>query len=195
MTKIIFVPGNGGSTTHDNWFPSVKKDLEAEGLNVIAAEFPDPELARESFWLPFLLNELNVDEETILVGHSSGAIASMRLAEKHRILGSVLVGSYYTDLGIENEKKSGYFDKPWDWENIKRNQSWTVVFASQDDPWVPIEQSRFIHQQLNCEYHEFKDQGHFGGDYFKETFPELTRAIIRNIKEKNEVRLNLKSHV
>ena len=69
MTKIIFVPGNCGCTTHDNWFPSVKNELEAEGIEVIAAEFPDPELARESFWIPFLLDELKVDKNTILVRH------------------------------------------------------------------------------------------------------------------------------
>jgi len=182
MTKIILIPGNSGLTTLDNWFPSVKMALEAEGLEVIATQFPDPDLARESFWLPFLIDELKADENTILVGHSSGAIAAMRLAEKQKILGSVLVGTYHTDLGIEKEKQSGYFDRPWDWENIKRNQKWTIVFASQDDPWIPVEQPRYIQRQLNGEYHEYKDQGHFGGDYYKETFPELTAAIVRNIK-------------
>lgn len=84
MTKIIFIPGNGGSTTHDNWFPSVKKELEAHGLSVVAAPFPDPELARESIWIPYLLNELKVDRNSILVGHSSGAIAAMRFAENNQ---------------------------------------------------------------------------------------------------------------
>jgi uncharacterized protein len=183
MTKIIFVPGNGGSTTKDNWFPSVKKELEAQGLSVIAATFPDSELARESIWVPFLLNELKADEDSVLVGHSSGAIAAMRLAEKHSILGSVLIGAYHTDLGLENEKQAGYFDRPWDWGKIKQNQKWIVLFSSQDDPWISIDQPRYIHSKLKCEYHEYKNQGHFGGDYFKESFPELTQAIIRNLGE------------
>jgi predicted alpha/beta hydrolase family esterase len=181
MTKIVFIPGNGGSTTNDNWFPSVKKDLERAGLEVIAAKFPDPELARKDFWLPFLIDELKVDEKTILVGHSSGAIAAMKLAENHKILGSVLVGAYHTHLGIEAEKKSGYFDTTWNWKAIKTNQKWSILFASQDDRWIPIEQPRFIHLNLNCEYHEFTDQGHFGGDYFKPDFPELTTAILKKI--------------
>lgn len=183
MVKVIFIPGNGNSTTSDNWFPSAKQDLEAGGLEVIAATFPDPDLARESFWLPFLLDELKADRNTILTGHSSGAIAAMRLAEKQQILGSVLVGAYYTDLGIENEKKSGYFNRPWKWDHIKNNQQWTMLFASQDDPWIPVEQPRYIHQQLNCEYHEYTDQGHFGGDYFKPDFPELSLAILRKCKK------------
>lgn len=182
MLKIIFIPGNSGCTTNDNWFPNIKKDLELKGMNVVAAEFPDPDLARSSIWLPFLIDELKVDADTILIGHSSGAIAALRLAEKQKILASVLVGAYHTDLGMEKEKLSGYFDKPWNWNAIKHNQKWTVLFASQNDPWIPINEPRFIHTQLNCEYHEFKDQGHFGGDYYKPTFPELTLAVLRNAK-------------
>lgn len=182
MTKVIFVPGNGGSTTQDNWFPSCKQAFETAGLEVIAATFPDPILASESFWLPFLLDDLKADEDTILIGHSSGAIAAMRLAEQHKILGSVLVGAYYTDLGLENERQAGYFNRPWHWKAINDNQQWIILFASQDDPWISIDEPRFLHQQLNCEYHEFKNQGHFGGDYHKPAFPELITAVLRQVE-------------
>ena len=86
MTKVIFVPGNGGCTTQDNWFPRVQADLEKAGVDVVAASFPDAQLARQSYWLPFLKDELKADENTILVGHSSGAIAAMRLAQEQRLL-------------------------------------------------------------------------------------------------------------
>lgn len=58
MNKIIFIPGNGGSTTDDNWFPKVKTELEAANLTVISPEFPDPDLARSFIWLPFLRRNL-----------------------------------------------------------------------------------------------------------------------------------------
>lgn len=180
--RVIFLPGNGGCTTQDNWFPSVQKELEGKGVEVVAATFPDPELARASYWLPFIKNELKADENSILVGHSLGAIAAMRYAEDNKILGSVLVGAYHTHLNMETEQKSGYFDSPWQWDKIKQNQEWTILFASQDDPWIPIEEARHLHKHLNCEYHEFTDQGHFGGDYYKESFPELATAILRQLK-------------
>jgi predicted alpha/beta hydrolase family esterase len=75
VIKVVFVPRNGGSTTQDNWFPSLKKSLKSKGFTVVASNFPDPKLARESCWLLFLIDELKVDHNTILVGHSSGAIA------------------------------------------------------------------------------------------------------------------------
>ncbi|MFY9590274.1 RBBP9/YdeN family alpha/beta hydrolase [Rickettsia endosymbiont of Halotydeus destructor] len=182
MKKVILIPGNGGGSPNDNWFPSIRKDLELNGLQVISAEFPDNDLARASFWLPFLLDELKADENTILIGHSTGAIAAIRLAEIQPIFGSVLVGAYHTDLNMEKEKLSGYFDKPWDFEKIKQNQKWISLFASQDDPWIPIEEPRYIHTKLNCEYHEYTNLGHFGGDYYKQEFPEVTRAIIQNLQ-------------
>ncbi len=180
MTKVIFIPGNSGGSPKDIWFPSVKMELEANGLQVISEEFPDNDLARSSIWIPFLINDLKADKDTILVGHSSGAVAAMRFAEHYPLQGSVLVGPSHTDLGIEKERLSGYFDTPWQWSNIRNNQTWIALFASQDDPFIPVEQARYIHTQLNCEYHEFEHEGHF---IDKLTFPELSQGIIRRAND------------
>lgn len=177
--KVIIIHGNGDSTPQDNWIPYCKREVEKMGLTCLAPQFPDAPLARSKYWLPMLKEELHADEHTILVGHSSGALAAMRFAEQNKILGSILIGAMHTDLGIENERLSGYFDTPWNWQAIKNNQQWIVQFASCDDPWIPIEEARFVYQHLDCEYHEYKDQGHFGGDYYKPEFPELMEVIRR----------------
>lgn len=178
MTKAIFIPGNHGGSVKDNWFPYVKKELRKIKVEVIAKDFPDSELAREKYWLPFIKNELEADENTFLIGHSSGSIAAMRYAENYQILGSVLVASYYTDLGDKDEAKSGYFDKPWNWDSIKNNQKFIIQFASTDDPWIPIQEPELIHNQLNSDYFEYNDQGHFGGGgRDKSEFPELIKAL------------------
>ncbi|MBC7836930.1 alpha/beta hydrolase [Acetobacteraceae bacterium] len=174
--KAILIPGNGGSTPESNWLPYVKKQLEKLGIPTTNVQFPDPVMAREEYWLPFI-KELGADEETILIGHSSGAVAAMRYAERHKILGSVLVGACYTDLGEESERISGYFKNPWNWDTIKKNQKWIIQFASTDDPFIPLEQPHYIKENLETEYHEFTDQGHFGGDKDKLDFPELIEAI------------------
>jgi len=176
--KVIFIPGNGGGGPTDNWFPYLKKELEKLKIEVIASEFPDNQLARESYWVPFLKNKLKASEQTVLVGYSSGAIAAMRFAETSRLFGSVLVGAYHTDLGLSTEKQSGYFNRPWDWEVIKRNQNWVIQFASIDDPLIPIEEARFVHDKLNTEYHESTYQGHFGGRIFPELFDALKNKLL-----------------
>ena len=111
MTKAILIHGNGGCTAGDIWLPWVERELRAAGLDVINQTFPDNVKARARYWLPFL-EELGADDQTILIGHSSGAVAAMRYAETHRLLGSVLVGVCNTDLGDAFEAASGYYDTP-----------------------------------------------------------------------------------
>lgn len=179
--KAILIPGNGGGSPQDHWLPYLEQELPKLGIEVINKQFPDPELARKEFWLPFI-TELGADEDTIIIGHSSGALAAMRYAEDNKILGSVLVGACHTDLGDEDEKKSGYYDNPWKWDDIKKNQQWIIQFASTDDPFIPIEEARHIHEQLNTEYHEYNDQGHFGHSAQpKDEFPELIEVLKNKI--------------
>ena len=97
----------------------------------------------------------------------------MRYAEKNKILGSVLVGTYYTDTGDQNEQKSGYFDEPWNWPSIRNNQKWIIQFSSTDDPFFSYDEPKLVHEKLETELHEFTDRGHF----FGLEFPELVEVV------------------
>lgn len=173
VSRVILIPGNGNATMDEFWFPYVRNELQALGLSVVAKNFPDPDLAREKFWLPFIERELQADKHSILIGHSSGGLAAMRYAETHEIFGSVLIGVNHTDLGLENEKISGYYDRPWNWQAIKDHQQWIVQFASEDDDIISIEEPRFVHEQLQTIYTEYKDRGHF----LQTSFPEIIESI------------------
>lgn len=180
MIKAIIIPGNGGDLPEEKWFPYVQKELGKIGIDVTNVEYPDSVLARKEYWLPFI-EKLGADEDTILIGHSSGAVAAMRYGENHKILGSVLVGACYTDLGVDTEKQSGYYDDPWKWDQIKQNQKWIVQYASTDDPYIPIEEARHIHENLDTEYYEYTDQGHFGSDKNRVEFPEMIEVIKKKL--------------
>ena len=181
--KVIIIHGNGGATGTDHWLPSVKWALEKEGLKVITETMPDNVLAREKYWLPFLKDKLHADKNTILVGHSSGAVAAMRYAENNKIYGSVLVGACHTDLGMKEERIAGYYNRPWQWDKIKASQNWIIQFHSTDDPFIPVDEARYVHKRLNSEYTEATDEGHYGGGgREKLQFPELISAIKKKLK-------------
>ena len=182
ITAII-IPGNHDDNPGDKWFPYLERELPKIGIAVVNKKFPDAVLARKRYWLPFI-EKLGADENTILIGHSSGAIAALCFAETHAILGSVLVGAYISHLNEPDEIASGYFDVPWDFARIKKNQKWLVQFASTDDPFIPIAEAREGHRGLNTEYHEYTDEGHFGSRDNKTEFPEIVEAIQRNLKSK-----------
>lgn len=180
--KVIFIPGyhNCGkdmlSPKQNMWFAWLKTELEKLNIPVIAKDFPDAWDCRAKYWLPYI-KSLGTDESTILIGHSTGAIASMRYAQENKILGSILVGSYYTDLNDPEEKVSGYFDTPWEWDTIKNNQQWIIQFHSTDDPWIPKEEAEMVHKMLDTKLSMFHDQGHFGVDKPKLEFPQLLEAL------------------
>ena len=56
---------------------------------------------------------LKADENSIIVGHSSGAEAAMRYCEEHKVRGIVLVAACHTDLGHPSEAISGYYNRAW----------------------------------------------------------------------------------
>jgi len=172
--KVIMIHGNGGGTGHEGWFPSVRRELEDAGLEVSNPTFPDNVKARAQYWLPYI-TELGAGTNTILIGHSSGAVAALRYAEHHQILGSVLVGACYTDLGDASERVSGYYSAPWDWEAIRSNQQWVIQYASPDDPYIPVAEARFIQKKLAAKYFELPGRGHFE----QKQFPELPKAVMK----------------
>jgi predicted alpha/beta hydrolase family esterase len=183
MKRVILIHGNGGDTGNANWFPYIKHELAKLDVECLTPDMPDAVLARSKYWLPYIEKELKADENTILVGHSSGAVAALRYAQTHKLAGSVLVGAYYTDLGYDDEKLSGYFDEPWNWEAIKKNQEWIAIFASPTDPYISIEDPRHMRDQLNAEYYELANEGHFGGsgEHVKLKFPELLTFLKKRL--------------
>jgi len=175
--RAILIHGNGGSTAADIWLPWVERSLAALGIGVTNVTFPDNLKARAQYWLPFIA-ELGADEQTILIGHSSGAVAAMRYAETHRLLGSVLVGVCHTDLGDAFEAASGYYREPWQWRKIRDHQQWIAIYSSTDDPNIPIAEPRFVAAQLRCSYFEFNDRGHFVD---ARELPEVVQFVKRKL--------------
>jgi predicted alpha/beta hydrolase family esterase len=75
--RVVIVPGNGGGSVRDsNWYAYAEGVLKKRTDifdEVVLNDMPDPVKARESIWIPYLLDECQCDENTIIIGHSSGA--------------------------------------------------------------------------------------------------------------------------
>ena len=82
---FMILPGNGCEDILDsNWYSDLKDEIEglfsddiSRKCTVICKDMPDPYVARESIWIPFVEKQLKPYEEEgaklILIGHSSGA--------------------------------------------------------------------------------------------------------------------------
>ena len=91
-----------------------------------------------------------------------------------QVHGIVLVSACVTDLGDENEAASGYYNRPWGWESIKKNTSVIAQFGSHDDPFIPWSEQKQVADGLNSKLFEFEDRGHF----MNSQFPELLKYVM-----------------
>jgi predicted alpha/beta hydrolase family esterase len=181
--RIVLIPGNAGATVEGIWFPYLKRELEARGYQVVAKTFPDPIKGRMRYWLPFLTDVICPDDRTVIVGHSSGALTAFRYAESAPLLGTFAIAGHHTDCGFELERRSGFFDQPWDWDAIRRNQRFIVQFHSTDDPWVPVEVARELHELTGSRLTLMEGMGHFGSyEQQADEFPELLEAVCRELE-------------
>lgn len=177
--RIIFIHGNGTSHWSFGFSKWLKANLDGEGFSTFFETFPDSINARSMYWIPFIKDYIRAGKNDVIIGWSSGAVAAMRYAEENKILGSVLIGPSYTDLGDESEKISGFFDKPWNWDSIQKNQEKIALFYGDDDPYIPQEQFEYIAQKLKPETYKIE-----GGKHFIEyqDFPSLLDYILKTYK-------------
>ena len=111
---------------------------------------------------------LKVGADTVVVGHSSGAVAAMRLAEETPVAALVLVSACHTDLGDPGERAAGYYARPWRWDAIKANCGRIVQFHSDNDPFIPDSEARHVAENLQSEYSELPGRSHFFAPPFAE---------------------------
>ena len=165
--QIIIAPGNGGcgrNIKKANWYGWFHKEMLSRGHDSICENWPDPNICHQSNWISYCINDLKADENTIVVGHSTGALLAMRLAETIKLKGIVLVAAAHTDLGDAGERASGYFDTDWDWTTQKKNAGFIHQFHSKDDHLIPVAEARYVANQLqgnNAVYEELNGYSHF----------------------------------
>jgi predicted alpha/beta hydrolase family esterase len=172
--RIVYIHGDGHLYWSFAWAPWLKHELERAGYRTFFELFPDSIEARAKYWLAFLSDHVQAGEDDVLVGWSSGTLAALRHAEKHKLRGLVLIAPYHTDLGLEKEKRSGYFDQPWRWDDIRRNAGRVAVFASDADPYISQAEFTEVARQLGTEVRCVPGAGHFAE---QEEFSELSEYI------------------
>lgn len=178
MKRLILLH-SFGRTSQDNWYQSVAASL-TDIFNVETPDLPNPELGKIGDWLP-AFESLHPDEETVLVGHSLSGALVLRYLEQvsHPVHASYLVAATLNDLARNDLHETGFFERDFDWEQIRRNCAHFVVLASTDDPTVPHWQAEYLAKQLPAKLITYHDKGHFKD----ETFPELTELLRQEAHE------------
>ena len=85
----------------------------------------------------------------------------------------------YIDMHYILSLISGYYNRPWQWEQIKQNTQWIIQFGSTDDPFIPFSEQQQVAEGTAAEFHRFSDKGHF----MSMAFPELVNKLMSKLQQ------------
>jgi predicted alpha/beta hydrolase family esterase len=168
--RIVYVHGDGVLCWRWGWVERLQAELSLRGYPTHFELMPDSIEARARYWLPFLRDHARVGEHDVLLGWSCGAVAALRYAQTQALAGLVLVAPYYTDLGSEQVRRSGFVSEPWNFERIRTHAPRRAMFHGDADPYVSQEEFRALAAELRVEPQAMPGAGHFGQ---QADFPEL----------------------
>lgn len=182
MKQALILHGTD-ATPEDNWFSWLKEQLEQSGYKVWLPQLAASDRPNAKIYNQFLLSNqtFEFNEETIIIGHSSGAVEILHLLQNlpadKKIKAAFLVSAFKDDLGWD--ALTGLFDEPFDFAKIKSMSDKFVFIHSDNDPYVPFEHAEYLTKQVGGELILKPGQGHFNtelSDKYKQ-FSELLELI------------------
>lgn len=179
----VFIFHGYGADPGANWFPWLKEHLEIKGYTVYVPEFPNTNFPDREKWMKhFEQYKDKVNEDTIFVGHSLGAPFILNVLETldRPIKAAFLVSGFVGELGPMFDPFVGSISiREFNWDKIIKNCKNFVLFASDNDPFVPLEKAEELKEKLDAELVIIPDAEHLnaGSGYF--SFEELRDAVLQ----------------
>jgi predicted alpha/beta hydrolase family esterase len=194
MKKQVFlVHGWGGSPEDEMWFPWLKTELEKKGFEVFIPRLPDSDNPRIENWIPALKKAAqNPDENTFFVGHSMGCQTILRYTESlptgSKIGGAVFVAGFtkrLTGLQSEEEEKiaESWLSAPLDLKKIKSIINKSVAIFSDDDQFVPLENTEAFEKFLCAKIIIEKNKSHFDKEAGITELPSALESLLEISRE------------
>jgi predicted alpha/beta hydrolase family esterase len=181
MKNAVILHGTLGSPD-GNWFQWLKSELESKGVRVWLPTLPHAEQPSLKGWSDYVHENcpFELDEDTLIVGHSSGAILALIVAQQNaQPIGAVVAVSVFHDNSLQWEPNSKLFDVEFDWPKIQQNTQKLLFVHSDDDPYVPLDQAQYVADNCQADLAIITGQGHFNLEKSPEykQFPKLLELL------------------
>lgn len=180
--NALILHGTNGDSK-ENWFPWLKTELEAQGWSVFVPDLPHSERPSIARYRTFLKDiGWKPNENTVLIGHSSGAVAILgflqSLPDTMMVKKVVLVGAFEGDLDMENLRE--LYDAPLDFPLIRTKAKEFILIHSDNDPYCPLSHAEHLAKLLGGKLLIRNGEQHFsvatGGETYR-TFPFLLSLL------------------
>jgi predicted alpha/beta hydrolase family esterase len=180
MTKKAIIFHGTECKPTDFWYPWLGGQLRARSYEVEIPSYPDINHEPIKTFLPKVLANHQFDDQTVIVGHSSGGPLLLSILEKVESVlpQAILVAGYSHQL--PGEESDPVLQDKYDWARIKAHVKDIIFINSDDDPWgCDVEQGRHMFDQLGGTQ-VVRHDGHFGSSHWNQPyaqFPLLDRLI------------------
>ena len=163
-----------------NWFPWLAWQLAPSPVRRPC--FPTPEGQTLSAWLAVADNALKDWDpaETVLVGHSSGALLVLHLAERTATPYKAVfpICPFAQDLNLPFDILNASFIRPaFDWAAVKQGARAITCFAGDNDPYVPLAYAEAVAKNCSARLNVVAKGGHLNADSGMTEFPQLYKQL------------------
>ncbi len=174
MQKRAFIVHGWDGYPEEGWFPWLKRELESREFEVHVPQLPDaahPDLEK---WVAALSATVGTaDENTYFVGHSMGTKTIIKfcegLPEGTKIGGVVFVAGFLKRLtGLEDDPEvqegaKRWLEAPVDLEKAKSHFEKSIAIFSDNDHYVPLDNTDDFRDKLGSKIVIEHNRGHFSG--------------------------------
>lgn len=186
MKNALILHGTQGGS-NDNWHPWLKKELENKGYKVWLPDLPGAEHPDLKRYLRFIFSnkEWEFNSESVIIGHSSGAVATLailnELQDKISINTCILVSVFEKNSpGGKWSPNKDLFNYKFDLQHIKNKVRDLVFIISDNDPYCTVEYVKKLGSSLGGKVIVTHGDGHFsvasGGEKYKK-FPLIKKFL------------------
>ncbi len=171
MAKRVFIIHGWSGSPYSAWIPWLKAELEIKGFEIYAPYMPEPDIPDIREWIHLLdIGVGRPDKETFFVGHSIGCQTILRylqnLKDGTNVGGAILVAPWvHLNLAAYEDQKDietarDWLETPIDWKKILTHTKKFSAIFSDNDPYVPIADSKIFHDNLGAEIIIENKKGH-----------------------------------
>lgn len=176
-SKEGYYDSDRGAQSNEHWLPWIQRQLLLKDYLAQNPELPESYDPNYKKWLS-VFERFDVDENTILIGHSRGGTFLIRWLSENKVK-TDKVALVAPSLKQDKKLEHGFFDFEIDKDFPSRTKGVTV-FHSTDDKEGIKETVDFLKKNTEgINYQEFTDKGHFTfNDMGTVEFPELKKALL-----------------
>ena len=183
--NVVLVHGSFGNP-YENWFPWIVKELSQKKIPCVVPSFPTPNHQLYDDWERLMDYYYSIDvinEDTVFVGHSCGAIFLIHFILKHQIRckGIICVSGYNNFVsGVEMmDQLNESFYVANNEINASQFVDHIIAFYGDDDPFIPQRILESFADGIGGEKHSVHLAGHFNEAAGYTKCEEVLDAVIK----------------